>query len=345
MVVDVGLEVDLAQQAVEREVLGLRQRVRTAIGLAAGLVGGALLIDRALGRIVPVRVDAVALAALGRLAVDPVAVVVAQRLAPEPVAGGLVRPAQMVGRADAAGERVVVAVGVLDRHEPELGPGQQVGDPRVVLVLDHPPHEPALDLCRDPLAGVVVGRVQDRRPRAVRHVAGVAGDLQDGHGLAERRRADALVLDDVAVVGRELHHLVVDAAGLHELAVDVVVRIRTVTPGFAQRLRRERRELDGLERDAAALEPVGVGLGEHDRQGLFVALARVVAGVLEIDSRGRELGGPTAVDDGLERPQVVLRGRRRSRTDQQCQSDSEQCCRRASVHAKPLPGSNLSPRP
>ena len=99
-----------------------------------------------------------------------------------------------------------------------------------------------------------------------------------------------------------------DAAGLHVLAVDVVERIRAVTAGLAQRLGREVRELDGLERDAAALEPVGVGLGEHDRQRLVVALAGVVAGVLEIDPGGSELGGSALVDDGLERPQVVLRG-------------------------------------
>ena len=99
-----------------------------------------------------------------------------------------------------------------------------------------------------------------------------------------------------------------DAAGFHELAVDVVERVRAVTAALAQRLRREGRELDGLERDAAALEPVGVGLREHNRQCLVVALARVVAGVLEVDAGGGELGGPAAVDHGLERPQVVLRG-------------------------------------
>src|SRR3712207_8828770 len=64
---DVGLEVDLAQQAVEREVLRLRQRVRAAVGLAGRRVGRALLVDAALGRVVAVRVDAIP-----RVAVDAV---------------------------------------------------------------------------------------------------------------------------------------------------------------------------------------------------------------------------------------------------------------------------------
>jgi len=80
VVVDDRLGRDLAQQAVVRQVLRLRQRERTAIRLAPEAEAGALLVEAPRRRVVAVRVDAVLAAA-----VDAVAVVVAQGLAPQPV--------------------------------------------------------------------------------------------------------------------------------------------------------------------------------------------------------------------------------------------------------------------
>ena len=229
-------------------------------------------------------------------------------LAPEAVGRRLGRAARVVGRADAAGERVVVAVRVLDRHEPELGTGQQVGDLGVVLVLDDPAHEAPLDLGGDPLARVVVGRVEDGRARAVGDVARVLRDLEDGDRLAERGRADPLVLDDVAVLGGQLEHLVVDAARLHERSVDGVERIRALVGGEAAGGRAGLGHRELLELEAAGLEPVGVGLREHDADRLPVVLAGVVAGVLEVDARLGELDRVAVVDDGLVWAQPILLG-------------------------------------
>ena len=115
--VDVGLERDATLEAVDGQVLGLRQRVRAAVGLRTEGVRGAFLVDAALGRVVAVRVDAVLV-----VAVDAVGVVVADGLAPEAVVvgGADAVVARDLRGAEAAGEGEVVAVRVLDRQEPEF---------------------------------------------------------------------------------------------------------------------------------------------------------------------------------------------------------------------------------
>ena len=197
--VDVGLERDATLEAVDGEVLGLRERVRAAVGAGGEVVAGALFVDAALGRVVAVRVHAVLV-----VAVDAVGVVVAQRLAPEAVvvlcADAVV--AHLVLVAEAAGEGEVVAVRVLDRQEPQLARLDEFLDLRVVLVLGEPHREPPAHLGGDPLARVVDRREQHGVAGAVRDVAGVLGHLDGVDRLAERRRADLL----------ELHHVGLAAA-------------------------------------------------------------------------------------------------------------------------------------
>ena len=198
---------------------------------ARARVARALLVEAPRRRVVAVRVDAVL-----AVAEDAVAVVVAHRLAPQALGrlaqgrsgcaafGARMMPsarlvdvgaAQRVGRvgdqrgaahlvvggaeADAAGEGVVVAVRVLDRQEPELVAAQQLGDLRVVGVLEPPGRHAPADLGRDPLAGVVDGGEQHRRARAVGDVAGVLGDLEGDDVLALAGLADHDELGQAAV--------------------------------------------------------------------------------------------------------------------------------------------------
>ena len=72
VVVDDRLGRDLPQEPVVREVLGLRQRVRAAVGAARSARARTLVVETPRGRVVAVRVDAVL-----AVAEDPVAVVVA----------------------------------------------------------------------------------------------------------------------------------------------------------------------------------------------------------------------------------------------------------------------------
>ena len=142
VIADQELEPDPAHQAVERPGLGLRSRARPAEGLAGGCGRRSFVVVGPLRREVPVEVDAVA-------HVGPaVAVVVAQVLAPQPVAGG---------------EAVVIAVGVGDRDEPQLGRVDQLGEFTVAAVaVDHAMGEPADHLRGDPLARVLGPDVEDR---------------------------------------------------------------------------------------------------------------------------------------------------------------------------------------
>ena len=152
--VQVGLELrlDPVDQALHRLRLGLRRRARTTVRLRERLVRGPLVV------VAPVLVEV----AVG---IDPVAdrdllvaVVVAQVLAPQPIAF----------------ERELVAVGVGDHDEPQLGLLQQLAD-RVVsgpVAVDEVAKRPPVDLDGDPLARVLQRRVQHRRPLA-RAAAGV----------------------------------------------------------------------------------------------------------------------------------------------------------------------------
>ena len=252
--------------------------------------------------------------------------------------GVSVGPHGWLAGADAAGERVVVAVRVLDRHEPQLGAGQQVGDLGVVLVLDDPAHEAPLDLGGDPLARVVVGGVEDGRPRAVGDVARVLRDLEDRDRLAERRRADPLVLDDVAVLGGQLEHLVVDAARLHERAVDAVERVRALVGGAAaRRSRRPRPSRAPRARRRGPRAASASRLREHDPDRLPVVLAGVVARVLEVDARLRRArpASPSSTTALYGRSQScsadATAGAQRAGQD-----GSDHGCRRSSAHPSPL---------
>ena len=243
---------------------GSENGVQAAVRGARAAVARALLVQAPRGRVVAVRVDAV----LG-VAEHAVAVVVAHRLAPEALGrlaqcdvglGGVRRAddpvgvlvdvgaAQRVGRvgdqrgaahlvvrgaeARAAGERVVVAVRVLDREEPELVAAQQLGDLGIVGVLEPPRRHAPADLGRDPLAGVVDGGEQHRRARAVGDVARVLGDLEGDDVLALAGLADHDQLGQAAVFGGQRGHLVLDAAGLGVGAEHVVERVRRVAAGL-----------------------------------------------------------------------------------------------------------------
>ena len=281
VVVDDRLGRDLPQQPVVREVLGLRERMRAAVRAARRRGARTLVVETPRGRVVAVRVDAVLTVAEG-----PVAVVVAHRLAPQAVGrlaqrgvrlrvvrrandavGGLVdvgaaqrvvrvgherRAAHLVdagAEAGAAGERVVVAVRVLDRQEPQLVAAQQLGDLRVVGVLDPPGRHPPAHLGRDPLARVVDRGEQHRRARAVGDVARVLGHLQRDDVLAPPGLADHHQLREPRVGEREALHLVLDAAGLRVGAEDVIERVGRVAARLRLVVRACRRAaaLGGLE--------------------------------------------------------------------------------------------------
>ena len=181
-----------AIKPVEGPGLGLGGGAGSPVGLTAGLGRRALVVVAPLGRVVAVGVHAVD-------GGDPaVAVVVAQVLAPQPVAGG---------------EREVVAVGVGDRHEPQLGRVDQLGECGVgAVAVDHVMGEAAYRLRPDPLPGVLAADVERRRPAAVTDAAGVPGHLEGDDVLALHRLADRDELGDVRMFGGELLELVLQAA-------------------------------------------------------------------------------------------------------------------------------------
>ena len=192
MVVDEELEADPRHQPVERLGLGLRGWTGSPIRVTAALGRRALVVVAPLRRVVAVEVHAV-------IGGDPaVAVVVAQVLAPQPVAGC---------------ERVVVAVGVGDRDEPQLGRVDQVGDRRIgAVAVDDVVGEAPHHLRRDPLAGMLSTEVERRRPAAVTEAAGVPGHLEGDDVLALHRLADRDELGDARMLRGELLELVLQAA-------------------------------------------------------------------------------------------------------------------------------------
>ena len=152
-----------------------------------GVRRGALVVVAPLGREVAVQVDTVARGD------GPVAVVVPQVLAPQPLAGL---------------EGEVVAVGVRDRHEPQLGGLHQPGDPRVLAVpVEERVHEPTHHLGGDPLAGVLGTEVEHRGTLAVLGLACVLGDLEGQDLLPLHGRAVADQLGDPRVLRSRLTQL------------------------------------------------------------------------------------------------------------------------------------------
>jgi hypothetical protein len=158
--VDVRLEprLDPVDEALHGLGLRLGRRARAAVRLARGVGRRALVVVTPMGVEVTVRVDTVTHRYLA------VAVVVAHVLAPQPLV--------VVGE--------LVAIGVGDEHEPQLGRPQQtpdlgvVGPPPVEEVVQ----EPAVDLAADPLPGVLQRRVEDGWARAVGHAASALGQLE-----------------------------------------------------------------------------------------------------------------------------------------------------------------------
>ena len=214
MVVDLEGEADAPQQAVHRPRLGLGRRAGAAVGLARRIRRGALVVVVPVRREVAVEVDAVAARDL------PVAVDVAQVLAPQAVAGR---------------EGEVVAVGVGRDHEPQLGRVDDLGDAaaglvRLAVLVEHVVQEPAGHLRRDPLARVLVGRVQDRGPASVADRARVARDLERQDRHSAQRLADLDDLDQAGMRGRHALQLLVERLARVAARVGADVRLVPVGP-------------------------------------------------------------------------------------------------------------------
>ena len=254
--------------------------------------------------------------------------------------------ARNLRRAEAAGEREVVAVRVLDRQEPQLARLDQLADLRVVLVLGEPARQAAAHLGRDPLARVVDGGEQDRVARAVRHVARVLGHLEREDRLAERRRADLLELHHVRVVGRDGAHLVGDAARLHVGPVDVEERVRAVAQRRAtwrRRVDRQRRatsmpsrfERGDLARRRRRTRPSAwPDVGRRSRpSSMSIALAR---------GARRLVGGDV---DRVRRERVAPRTRRHGATAHAASDASSSAGARKRIEYNPPVGINTSPSP
>ena len=303
----------LLRQAHDRLRLALGRRAGAAVGLARLDRRGALLVVLEVLGVVAVRVDAVGVGGLA------VAVVVAQVLAPQPLVG----------------ERVLVAVRVHDRDEPQLGRLEHLlGRLVVAAEVDVVVHQAAVDLRRDPLAGVLRRAEQHRRAAAVALAAGALRDLQREDLAALQGRADLDQLGELRVLGRELVHLVADAAGLVVRAPDGVA---------ADGLRR-RELLDGL----AALDARELGLRARvaDVPGLRLGQDHVRADVRaahfavgDVEALGLELRELVGGRDDRVRVQPVLRplfrGRRRHGDDRE---RGRECGREApSMHAASSP--------
>ncbi len=232
VVVDVEGEADPLVQALDRLRLGLRAPGRAAVGLAREDLRRAFLVVLEVLGVVAVGVDAVD---DRRLAV---AVVVAQVLTPQPLVV----------------ERVLVAVRVHDRDEPQLGLVEQLADLAVAVVAaDVVEHQPPVGLRRDPLAGMLGGAEQHRRALAVAHLARAVGHLEREDLAAVVGPADPHQLRDVRVLARDLVHLVAEAAGLVVRAPDVEPVLRLRGRELLDRLA----ALDARERglDAVGREP------------------------------------------------------------------------------------------
>ena len=235
-------EVGPVEQRHHRLRLGLGPGRRAAIGVAADLRRRPLfVVPEVLGEV-----------AVGVDAVGPgdhaVVVVVAQVLAPQPLVV----------------ERVLVAVGVGDDHEPQLVGLQEVLDLLVVgaPAVDEPVHQPPVDLGGDPLARVLRRAVQHGRPRAIRDAPGALGQLQRDELATLVGLAEHLELDQLRVLLREAVQLVADAARLIPGSEDLVARRGLLGCQLLGRL--AVLVLLDLDVDTAVAEALRLVLGEHD---------------------------------------------------------------------------------
>lgn len=180
VVVDAVREADPLLEGVQGLGLGLGARSRTAIGLAGGVGGRALVVVAPLVGEVAVEVDTVAHGD------GAVAVVVVEVLAPQAVVGAL--------------EGVVVAVGVGRQDEPQLGGVDDLLDALVgLVVVDVVVEQPPGHLRCDPLARVLVGHVEDGGFGAVLGLLRVLGQLEREDVLAVHGLADGDELGEAGV--------------------------------------------------------------------------------------------------------------------------------------------------
>jgi hypothetical protein len=264
---DEELELHPVDQRLVRLDLRLGGGRRAAIGVARRFGRGALVVVIPALVVVAVEVDAVAVRDRA------VAVVVAQVLAPQTLGA----------------ERVLVAVRVRHRHEPELARVEEVRDLRVAaVVLDEVPKQPPRHLRRDPLARVDRAHVERRRPRAVRELPGVLGHLQRDDLAALERPADHLQLHDRRVALRERVELVADAAGLVVGAIDLIAGRRHRVGLLADRLATPVSLQAHV--DAARAQPFSLLCGQDQVDPIAAAQVRfrdVVAATLD---HGERLG-------------------------------------------------------
>ena len=271
VIVHEELEADPPDERVHRLRLRLGSRSRPAVGLAAGIGRGTLVVVAPLVGQVAVQVDAVT----GRD--HTVTIVVPQVLAPQP----LVR---------LKGE--VIPVGVRDRDEPQLVAVDQPGDLRVgAVVVDEVMQQAADHLGGDPLTGVLSTEVEHRGLLAVPGLRGVLRELDRGDVLAVDRMADAHDLGDARVVGGHLLELLLEPAGTGVLLVDLVTlrgrQRRTLGGGQPIHLLR-------AHRDALAAQPPGLRLAQNHLDpdlGLLPALAGNPAEleVMAVDAEGEDV--------------------------------------------------------
>ena len=295
-------EVHLAVEAHHR--LGLR--LGGGGGATVGLVGDdrrrPLVVELPVLGVVAVGVDPVERR-------DPVvAVVVPQVLPPQAVVV----------------ERVLVAVGVGDHDEPQLGGLQQVDDllPVLPVHLDEPLEQALVDLDADPLARVLQRAVEDRRPAVVGHGVGVGRQLERDDvagcvGAVALRigavgLADHLELEQVRVGGRDLVEVRPDAVGPVVVLEDLEARALLLRGQVGRRdaLRvGPRHQVDALLLERLALPGVQ---HQHDAHAVLGLLGRDDLVALP----GEPVGG-RRVDDRLVHLQPGVRGRlaaRRSAT-------------------------------
>ena len=282
--VQVRLEarLDAVDQPLHRLGLRLGGRAGTAVGLVRRIRRRSLVVVAPVLLEVAVRIDAVADRDL------PVAVVVAQVLAPQPLVV----------------ERVLVAVGVRGDHEPQLRRLEQVLDllvvrpPAVDVVVQQAP----VDLEADPLARMLVRRIEDRRARSVLLAARALRELQGDQLATLLCRPEDLELDELRVVLSHVVELVADAPRFVPGPVYVVATGRLGGGLLGDRLALAvtgQLDLDAGGSELRALAPRQDGLCSESRLRL---------------SHAGELGAPCGLGDLVGRPLSVYISRPSSST-------------------------------
>jgi hypothetical protein len=171
---------------------------------------------------------------------------------------------------------VVVAVGVGDRDEPQLGRVDQPGERAVAAVaVDHVAREPADHLRRDPLARVLGADVEDRRPTPVTQLRGPPRHLQGDDVLALDGLADGDQLGDGRVVGGQPLELVLSPP-------PVPYGRNTVYPSAASRVAASRVVGAGESAAAVAVSPLVTMLA--------AAMATHILRLVAVPSQVRALG-------------------------------------------------------